>query len=277
MSSLPNNNPLKQYFRRPAVYLKLPSGGKYYEPGVVDIPDIGEIPVYPMTAIDDITVRTPDALFNGSAIVEIIKSCVPNIKDPWKINAIDLDAVLIAIRNASGDGKMSIDSECPKCQNVGSFEVNLMAALSQIKAGNYDDYLTINELKIKFRPLVYLEMNQAANLQLEVQKRFIELQELNETDRAGAIKQALTRVTEVTMDLLVQSIEYIETPGTKVDSKEYILDFLRNCDKDVYVSIRDYNASLKEGTQLKPLHIKCTECSNEYDQEFTLNASDFFG
>ena len=48
------NNPLKQYFRRPAIYLKLPSGSKGYAPGVVNITESGELPVYPMTAIDEI-------------------------------------------------------------------------------------------------------------------------------------------------------------------------------------------------------------------------------
>jgi len=70
-----DNNPLKAYFRRPAIYLKLPSEGKYYPQGSVDIPVNGEVAVYPMTAVDEITTKTPDALFNGSAVVEIIKSC----------------------------------------------------------------------------------------------------------------------------------------------------------------------------------------------------------
>ena len=67
-----SDNPLKQYFRRPAVYLKLPSGGLGYPEGTIDMPDTGELPVYPMTAIDEITSRTPDALFNGTAVVEVI-------------------------------------------------------------------------------------------------------------------------------------------------------------------------------------------------------------
>jgi hypothetical protein len=51
-----NNNPLRQYFRRPAVYIKLPSGGLGYAKDVLEIPESGDFPVYPMTAIDEITV-----------------------------------------------------------------------------------------------------------------------------------------------------------------------------------------------------------------------------
>jgi hypothetical protein len=50
-------NPLKQYFRRPAIYLRLPSNGKFYSQGAIDLPDNKEIPVYPMTAIDEITTK----------------------------------------------------------------------------------------------------------------------------------------------------------------------------------------------------------------------------
>jgi hypothetical protein len=78
------------------------------------------------------TVRTPDALFNGTAVVELIKSCVPNILDPWRLNNIDIDAILVAIRAASGDGKMSIQSQCPACSETTEYDVNLMPLLSKI-------------------------------------------------------------------------------------------------------------------------------------------------
>jgi len=101
-------NPLKQYFRRPALYLKLPSGGNNYAPGVIDLPENGDIPVYPMTAIDEITARTPDALFNGTAVHDLMKSCVPAIKQPWSIYSTDLDAILIAIKAASKGSDLEI-------------------------------------------------------------------------------------------------------------------------------------------------------------------------
>jgi hypothetical protein len=169
------NNPLKQYFRRPSIYLKLPSGGKMYAPGVVNIPESGELAVYPMTAIDEITAKTPDALFNGTAMSDIIKSCIPDIKDPWSINSVDLDAILIAIRSAADGNDMTITSGCPSCKEIAEYAVNLVAILSQLKAADYDKELTINDLYIKFRPLTYKEMNEAGTSQMEAQRIFIGL------------------------------------------------------------------------------------------------------
>jgi hypothetical protein len=55
-------NPLKAFFRQPAIYLKLPSDGAYWPEDAIEFPANRELPVYPMTAVDEITYRTPDAL-----------------------------------------------------------------------------------------------------------------------------------------------------------------------------------------------------------------------
>lgn len=271
------NNPLRQYFRRPGVYFSLPSRGKGYSPDTVEMTESGELPVYPMTAIDEITVRTPDALYNGTAVVDLIKSCVPNIKDPWKLSSTDLDAVLIAIRAAGGQDTLEINTQCPKCSNEAAYNVNLVSILAQLRQADYDTPLSVNDLKIKFRPLTYKEMNTAALDQFAIQKKYSNIEALEDTDEKTKMTQeAIRAITEATMKIISNTIEYIDTPTTRVEQMEYIDDFLHNCDGSVYVAIRDHNAALKTTTELKPLNIKCTNCANEYEQPYTLNASDFF-
>ena len=46
------NNPLTQYFRQPAIYIKLPSNGQHYPDGALKTTANGELPVYPMTGND---------------------------------------------------------------------------------------------------------------------------------------------------------------------------------------------------------------------------------
>ena len=76
-------NPLKQYFRQPSIYIQLPSGGRFYQEGSLEPTANNEYPVLPMTTLDEITYRTPDALFNGNAVNSVIESCIPNIKSAW--------------------------------------------------------------------------------------------------------------------------------------------------------------------------------------------------
>ena len=272
-----NNNPLKQYFRRPSVYLKLPSGGRGYPEGALNLPETGELAVYPMTAIDEITTKTPDALFNGTAVAELIKSCIPDIIDPWSVTSEDLDSILIAIKAASGGNDFEVTSVCPKCANEGTYGVNLVAVLSTMKAPDYSKPLEVSDLQIKFKALTYKEINQAGMEQIEVQRIFTAIENAkDEQERIKLGEAALKGITDLTMRLLTKAIEYIQTPTATVTEKEYILDFLKNCDKNMYVKIRDFNTELKAQTEIKPLEIKCVECSNEYKQSFTLNPTDFF-
>jgi hypothetical protein len=249
-----------------------------YSKNVIDMPDNGELPVYPMTAIDEISSKTPDALYNGTAMADIIKSCIPAIKDPWCINSIDLDAILVAIKSSSGGNDLTLNSECPVCKEVSEYSVNLAGILSQLKSGDYDKELPINDLSIKFRPLTYKEMNEASLAQFEAQRIFVALDaEQNVEVKQKKMQDALKYLTDITMNILSKTIMYIKTPSAFVEENTFILDFLQNCDKNAFITIRDYNAELKAQNEVKPLKIKCIECQHEYEQQFTLNTSDFFG
>ena len=91
-------NPLNKYFRQASVFITLPSAGQYWPEGTLVMPETGQLPVYPMTTRDEITLKTPDALMNGTGMVEVIQSCCPNIKNAWEMPSVDVDTVLIAVR-----------------------------------------------------------------------------------------------------------------------------------------------------------------------------------
>ena len=272
-----DNNPLKQYFRRPALYMKLPSNGKGYPEGSLEVSNTGELAVYPMTAIDEITVKTPDALFNGNAVYELIKSCIPGIKNPWKIQVTDLDACLVAIKAASGDAEMELTSVCPNCDESNVYGVNLSVLLQGLKGANFDNTLDIHELKIKFRSLTFAETNDNNMKQFEIQKKLTSISEItNEDDRNTKTALLVEEINELTMRILSSTIEYIDTPTGPVSEQEFIKDFLINCDKKTFNKIRDTNALIREASQIKPLDITCTSCGHVYKQSFELNVTDFF-
>lgn len=273
-----DNNPLKQYFRRPSIHLRLPSRGLVYTPDIIEIPETGELPVFPMTAIDDITTKTPDALYNGSAVVDIIKSCIPCIKDPWRLINVDLDAVLIAIKSASQGNELSIDSVCPHCSETHTYGVNLTGILSTLKMPDYSKELQVGDLSIRFRPLQYREMNEASISQFEMQRVFLNIEQLSDqADKAQKMQEAIKHITEITMKIVAKTIEYIKTPTSVVDNPSFIFDFIQHCDNNTYVAVRDYHSKIKTLSEMQPLKVACSNCSHQYEQPFTLNSSDFFG
>lgn len=270
-------NPLRQYFRRPAMYLKLPSQCKFYDETVVMLPENKELPVYPMTAIDEVTSKTPDALYNGQAVIEIIRSCVPNIMHPEKLSNIDLDAVLIAIRAASVGAEMDIESKCPSCEEENKFGLNLMGLLGAIKTGDYDKTLDVGELSFVFKPMTLSEVNEGNLAQFEIQRELISSQQIEDEDeRMDKSSRVLNKVNELSLRVVTKSIKEVRTPEVVVENPEHILDFLRNCDKKTFDLIRDHVVELRQASEIKPLKIKCVHCQYEYDQPFTLNVSDFF-
>lgn len=270
-------NPLKQYFRRPATYIKLPSNYKYYDETIIEMTETGDLPVYPMSAIDEITSRTPDALYNGHGVADIIKSCIPNIKDPWKINSLDLDAILIAIRIASNGDEMDVNSNCPKCESEGKYGVSLVDVLHKKTVADYSKTLKIRDLEFKFKPLTYAESNKNNLAQFEIQKMLITLDEIEDSDqKSEQTKLALKRLHEIMSGVIAATIEYIQTPESIVTEQEFIKEFLENCDKKTNNAIKEYSIELRDKNEMKPLSIKCINCNHEYQQSLVLNMTDFF-
>ena len=180
------NNPLSQYFRQPAIYIKLPSQGNYYPLGTLEMPTTKELPVFPMTAIDEITYRTPDALFNGQAVVNVIESCDPNIKDAWAIPAIDLDTILVAIRIASYGHQLDFSTACPKCNNDDEYGIDLRTVLDSIRAPDYTQPIKQGDIEIYFKPMTYKNMSDNNRIQFDEQRLF---QNINLTEGNADVKQ----------------------------------------------------------------------------------------
>ena len=273
-----SNNPLRQFFRQPAIYLTLPSKGQYWPPGALVMPENGEIPIYPMTAIDEISYRTPDALFNGQALINVVQSCVPAIKDAGKIPSTDLNALMVAIRIASYGHSMDISSTCPECTNEDDFSADLRTILDNIGRPDYIKTVDLGDLQIIFKPSSYEESNKSAMEQFERQKYLQQtLQtELSEDERNRVLAETLQQITELTLNLIVKSVAAIQIPGTVVTDAEQIKEFLRESDRNVFRQIRDHVIELTQQAQIKPLDVECTECHHKYQQEINMDMTSFF-
>ena len=272
------NNPLTQYFRQPSIYIKLPSQGQNYPTGTLNIPANGELPVYPMTAIDEITYRTPDALFNGQATVNVIQSCVPGIIDGWAIPSIDLDTILIAIRIASYGHNMEFGTTCPACGDISDRSVDLRTVLDVLSAADYNTTIKSGDLEIYFKPLTYKNLHDNNKLQFEQQKLLQMMPDdtVSDNDKMTALTAAFKKLTEITVQSLALSIVTIKTPGALVNEFEYINDFLKNCDRVLFNQIRDHVVKLREQSEMQPLKMTCPACQHEYEQAITLDMSSFF-
>ena len=274
-----NDNPLRRYFRQPAIYIRLPSGGQYYPPGTLDMPVNGELPVLPMTAVDEITSRTPDALFNGSAVMEIISSCVPSIKNPWEVPIIDISTLFVAIRLASYGHDMEIGSVCPKCNHRHELTVDLRQVLDTIGTPDYNQTITSGDLTFYFAPMSYRRINDVGRSQFEDQKilQMVNDATMSEEEKMTKLGDAFRKITELTINTISSAVAAIKTPDAMVTDPESISEFLHNCPKAIFDLVKEHAIHLREASDLKPVQVDCENCKHHYEQEFTLDMTNFFG
>jgi hypothetical protein len=271
-------NPLANWFRQPKIYVRLPSKGKFYAAGALDNSASEEYPVYAMTAKDELMFKTPDALLSGQSTVEVIKSCVPAILDPWVMPSIDLDFLLIAIRIATYGDSMDVNCTCPHCQAENQYEVPLSPWLEDFSNFVYTEVVDVDPLQVTIRPYTYREMTKLSIKGLEQQKIFSIVNDESMSDELKLEKfgESFVKITELTVDVIANCIVKIETPNGASTDKAQIKEFINNCSKDVFEKISKHMADIKDQIELKAKNVKCGECSEAFELPITMDQSNFF-
>lgn len=274
-----STNPLANFFRQPAVHLKLPSNGKFWPEDSLDLPVTNELPVYPMTTRDEITLRTPDALLNGSGVVDLIQSCCPNILNAWNTPSIDLDAILIAIRIASYGGSMDFDNRCPHCNAENTHELNLTGILDNIRAPDYHTPVQHKKMTYKLRPQLYFSVNATNKYQFEEQQLLKSINTLeNEEERLKFFQDQLKKIADLTIQVVSDSTEYIITPdGVKVTDPAHIFEYYERAGSQVVNLIRDRLNELAAQAEIPRPQVACSSCNREYAVTLTFDYASFFG
>lgn len=285
--NMENTNPLQKYYRQPAIYIKLPSGGRYYPREVFTPTETGDIPILPMTVKDELAFKTPDAMINGQATVDVIKSCVPNLLDPWRMVNYDTDAVLLAIRIATYGETMDINFRVPGTDEEQSHTLNLPALLEDLgKAKIEDETTTSKGFKVVIQPLDYRTLTKIQIARFEQQKMYgtIDSSAMTEEQKQQAFAKSFETLNTVNFSLLVDSIKSITTPdGNTVVDRAQIIEFCNNADTKTITEIQEKLSSLRVQAQIPPLKIKTTEdqikkgAPASFEVPVTYDNSNFFG
>ena len=277
----PSSNPLAKHFRQPAIYISLPSRGQFWEANSLEMPETGEVGVYPMTTKDEITLRTPDALMNGQGVVDVIQSCIPAIKNAWKMPSVDTDITLIALRIASYGHNMDFEGTCPKCNETNSYGMDLRTLLSSIKCPDYNKLMDLEAVNIKFKPQSYLQTTQAGQAQFELQRYDKMISNLGEDDVGEKTKvagQQVRRLNDLALEILVNSTDYIidvETQ-TRIERKDYIKEFYSNVDTKIITEINNWLGELLKDSNPKMQKVNCAGCGEEIELQIIFDYANFF-
>ncbi len=271
-------NPLAGYFRQPKMYVKLPSGGKFYLDGALDRSQIDEYPVYAMTAKDELMFKTPDALLNGQATVEVIRSCVPAIKDPWKMPSIDLDVVLVAIRIATYGDSMEMTATCPSCGEFNEYNYNLLGYLDKATAFVYESRVDLTPLIVNIRPYSYKEVTRMAIKTFEQQKiiDIVNDETLTEQEKVDQFGESFVRLSQMTVDVVAGCVESIETPEGTVTDTAMIKEFIENSSSETFNAINTRVSKMRDEISLRSETVECQHCQFKFGIDVTMDQANFF-
>ena len=278
------NNPLQKYFRQAKLHVRLPSGGKYYPPGTLDLPESGEVAIYPLTAKDELLLKTPDSLMNGTATADVIKSCVPQIKNPWYMPSLDVDALIIAIRIATYGPEMTLTVKVPNTGDEKDFTIDLNSIIEPIMSAKYDAVIQLDNMKITLRPLTYTEFTKDALRSFEEQRVYNLLNDdsVPAEEKMERFRSAFNRLTDLTVETVAKSIAQVEVEDKVVSEPKHILEFMQNTSKEFYTTILDHIAEQRDKFAVKPFIANTTKEEQEkgapetFEVPITFDRSNFF-
>jgi hypothetical protein len=253
---------------------------------VVTPTETGELGIMPMTAKDEIRFKTPDALMNGQGVVDVIQSCVPDIKDAWQIKSYDLDTILVAIRIATYGETMEINFNVPGANENVSHTINLPGILDQLRSTKVDSEIILKDgLKITVRPLTYQDMTSTSLQTFQQQKMYTAIQDsqLSDEEKASRFNDAFRTLTELNASILLKNIEKVTmTDGTEITDPAHIKEFIENANATLVKEIEDKLMQLRGQGAVKPLKLKATEeqikkgAPATYEVPVTFDTANFF-
>ncbi len=271
-----SQNPLQKYFRQPKISISLPSQGTYTKIGTIE-GDVNNLTVFGMTGMDEILVKTPDALFSGESTVKVVESCCPAVKDAWELTIIDTDLIFAAIRIATYGTQMEISHTCSHCGASHEYDIDLTRIIDHYSTCKFSGRVVFENLVIKLQPLTYRQSTDFNIKNFSLQKKIIQSDEIvNAEEKQVMVNELWKELASNQTALYIASIESVETETVNVTERGYIAEWLENCDKSVIDAIKTNLAEHRAAWAMPTFPVKCDRCQTTANLSLDLDQSNFF-
>ncbi|MDE1830602.1 MAG: hypothetical protein KGI25_09795, partial [Thaumarchaeota archaeon] len=225
------------------------------DPGVTD----GELHVHPMTALDEIALKTPDLLFSGKAVEQVFGRCIPEVKDAKKLLAKDVDFLLVCLRKVSygSDLELQYTHTCEGAKQH-SYMVQVDPFIKKSKR--------IDPSRVTSDFTLNLTNGQVVRLAPLNFGSFVELMQANDQDLSP---DELAKRLYNSVSKLIASVDGVE-------NHEQILEWLSKLPP---ILMKQITEAIEKTTEWGPdfnVKIKCKDCGKEEDVQAPLNPLAFF-
>ena len=273
-----SENPLIKYFRKPKIYVTLPTGGKFNPELKTTLLD--EVGVSAMSAIDEISLRNPEALLNGEAIKSVIESCVPTVGDPMKLCNIDIEALFLAVQYATYGNDLTHEHTCENCKEVSEYKIDVNEILNRFPDVEIIDPILFEDVNIHIRPPTLENVTRMALIDLEQKKIIQNLQKVDDDtpdmDIASKFYSSFKKIATFNVDMLANAISRIESPDAIVEDTQLISEFLQNVPSTV---VKQLNTAIekivKKPEEINKMQFKCESCGGVDEVYLEINPINF--
>ena len=257
----------------PDLYLPIDDWG--WIPNTITIPTNGEIPIHAMTWNDDLLLRNPDGLMNGSAMATIIARRVPNIKAPWLIPEHQYSRIVSALHVATHGNTIDMSYTCPHCKAHNDVILGTDALLSQNRS--ISKTFTVNQLEFTVSPLSYQDLIALRNYDYRLLKM---LSAVSIDRKIGydpkIIQSEMLSHEDSVLKLKHKRVKQIKVSDQVVTDQTMITEFLFNAERDIQIEIYENLNNINDALRPQAQTVKCQECQKENTITPTLDASEDF-
>ena len=272
------HNPLSSHFRAPKLFAPIPSAGKFYNDSVLDMPETLELPIFAMTAKDEMIMKNPDALLNGEAVAQVIMSCIPNVKNARAMLSSDIDTLLVAIQGATYGDNVEVTAECPECKEEQKGFASVETAIASM--GTLEESYSIQHdgLHLEVRPFTYESTIKAGVTNFQSTRSLQALADVtDEMERLRLFNDNFKQIAALNFDLIVDSIANIsftneDSEQEVVTDRGHITEFLNNAESSIGTKIEAKIAELNGVGINHNMTMQCEKCIDAAGEPLTFES-----
>ena len=190
----------------------------------------------------------------------------------------DVDALLIAIRGASGGDDVEVQATCPECETITDVTISVEASLQGMEELESEYELTLtNGLVVKGLPFTYFSTIRAGVASFQSTRSMQSISEMtDDMERLSAFNESFVKLADLNFELLVDSIKSIvykneEGKDVIITDGQIIREFLENTDNTTGKEIETFVNSINDKGVKNEVLVKCEneDCPVEGGNEFT--------
>jgi hypothetical protein len=248
----------------------------FNQPGTL-ASDPSKLPIFGMTGMDEILLKTPDALLNGEATVKVVESCCPAFTNGWDLSVLDLDLMLVAIRIATHGNTMTVTHTCTACDAVSDYDIDLGNVIQHFTGLEYDNKIVLKDVAIKIQPLNYKQWNEFQLKNFGVQRQLSQAMRIEDEDTQSKLIAGLfEQVSNIQTEMIFAQVDSVETADGVVNQREFIREWLQNSEKQIFDAIREQVEKNRLAWKIPSINVECPDCSAKNQVGLDMDQASFF-